>query len=164
MTITLSDTLLERRESPDQGVDARPATLPYLLLDAFGREQHRRGVVWCEGPLLREGRVLWLIHGSCWRPVLQTRRRHRSRGGMGRWMDPGESYSDITLQRRAGGGTWEREGWGGARAATRLQRADGVERSAAEPPWRCWARPGDTRLQVDPLPRHVFTVLSTPYE
>lgn len=150
---------------PDAVREGESATLSWIRIDGDGGESRRRGVLWCHGPALRTGEIFWAVCGACYVPVLAVHRRHRSRGGRGRWMDPGEAYTDSCVAREAMAAPVVRdEGWGGAGRRTSLQRADGREAGEPAPPWRRWAGPGDTRIVVDPLPDSILQALSRPYE
>lgn len=98
----------------------------------------RRGARWADGPTLPgRGKTVWVLPEDAERtfsaclPVLLVSKRHRCRGGRGRWVDPGEVYTDSDV----------------ARAVARA----GVSRGRG---WDRWLGP------VEPLPLDVYNGLS----
>lgn len=97
-----------------------PAEIRWVQIEPDGREHPRRGVAWAEGPKLRQGSTIWVRedagahgHGRRFALVVQPTRRHRTRGGVGRFVDPLERYEDQSTSTAATAAPWRREGWGG---------------------------------------------------
>lgn len=126
-------------------VTVLPRLLRYLRIDDSHAEVVLRGALWAYGPSLGvKGGILWVLTGPTCVPVLVVRRRHRGLGGRGRWMEEGEAYLDSAVAEAAGRARVVRKEWAGG----------------APPPWRRWARPGDTHIAVPPLPPEVVSALS----
>jgi hypothetical protein len=139
--------------------EASSRTLTWVHVQDDGGEQPRRGVLWAEGPRLKHGETLWaaLWLAGGWRfdLVVRPARRHRTRGGQGRYVDPGEYYSDAHSTALAAYAPWRREGWGGQAKSAALRRADGWERE----PSTDWDRWVGAKLHTE-LPQHIYNALS----
>lgn len=136
----------------------------YIRIEPTGREAAATAEAWGEGPKVSgKGEIVWCVSPErTWVPVLVSARRHRSRGKRGRWMDPGEAYTDPQVAQDALRAPVERPGWPG-KASPPLWRTEGgrkVQERAVQPPWRRWAGPGDRCIRVKELPTDVYKTLS----
>lgn len=146
-------------ESPET---MTPRVLDWVHIQDDGSEQPRRGVLWAEGPRWNRHETLWAAvqwSRTRWAYALVVRpaRRHRTRGGKGRYVDPGEFYSDAHSLAHATGpaAPWRRDGWGGQPKSTRLRRVDGWEQETAID-WDRWV---GWKLKTE-LPTFIYKTLS----
>lgn len=139
------------------------SALLYVRINDQGHEAQQPAVAWAWGPKIAGlGEVLWCVSRGQFVGVVVVSKRHRTRGGLGRYVDPGERYTDSWARSRAAQQPIERDGWGLPKEPVLWRTEDGrkVGERRQRPPWRGWAKAGDRAIQVLPLPTDVYKTLS----